>query len=65
MSPKVIALVGHALWQAVTTSPSRSRTVLLVGRDMGGLDALRAIGALLHHAARAHGHVGIMCGLLR
>ena len=33
--------------------------VFLVGLDLGFLDALHAVAALLHHAARAHGHIGI------
>src|SRR6185295_1428660 len=37
-------------------------TPLLVGRDMRRLDALRAIGAFFHDAARPHGHVGIVRG---
>src|SRR5207248_8540006 len=38
---------------------------LLVRRHMRRLDALRAIGALLHHAAGAHGDIGIVRGLAR
>src|SRR4029079_13033565 len=32
---------------------------------MRALDTLDAVRALLHHAARAHGHVGIVRGLAR
>src|SRR3989338_4634086 len=30
----------------------------LLGGNAGGVDALHAVGALLHHPARAHGDVG-------
>jgi hypothetical protein len=33
---------------------------LVVGVDAGAGDALRAVGALLHHAAAAHGDVGVV-----
>src|SRR4029079_1574630 len=40
------------------------RPVLLVGGDMCGLPSLRAIAALLHHAARAHSDIRVLYRLL-
>ena len=58
-SPKTMAWVGQACWQAVLTSPSRDRPVLDPAVDRASLDALHAVGALLHHAARAHRDVRV------
>src|SRR5579864_8507551 len=33
--------------------------IFLFGLDLGGVDALNAVGAFFHHAAAAHGDVGI------
>src|SRR6185312_17381823 len=41
------------------------RPILLIGRSVRGFDPLRAIGAFLHHPARANGDIGILRGMLR
>ena len=50
-SPKRIAWVGQAAWQAVTTSPSAIDARLALGGAPRAADALDAVGAFLHHAA--------------
>ena len=55
----MIAEAGQACWHAVTISPSRIEPVLLVGLDLGRRDALHAVAAFLHHAARTHRNVGV------
>ena len=65
-SPKTIACVGQAAWQAVTTSPSRIARSSRLGVDLARrVDALHAVGALLHHAAAADRDVGIVQQLQR
>ena len=60
MSPNTMACVGHAAWHAVTISPSRDRRGPRASAAMRAcVDALHAVGALLHHAAAAHRDVGI------
>jgi len=53
MSPKMIAWVGQACWQAVTISPSRTLRSSFFGADLRLIDALHAVGAFFHHAAGA------------
>ena len=60
MLPKTIASVGQVAWQAVWISPSRTLRSSLLGVDLGVVDALHAVGALLHHAAAAHRHIRIV-----
>ena len=63
-SPKLIALVGQALWQAVLTSSvpiGRSSRSAAAARRA---DALDAVGAFLHHAARAHRDFRILLGAI-
>ncbi len=58
--------VGRAgLLAGGTISPSRSVAVLALGLDLRRLDPLHAVGALLHHAAEAHGDVGVVLHLHR
>ena len=63
--PKVIACVGQAGWQAVTISPSRIARSSRLACDARRVDALHAVGALLHHAAAAHRDVRVALQLQR
>ena len=68
-SPNTIASVGHAIWHAVSISPSGSgastspaRVPLRISAFawiLRVLDALHAERALLHHAAHAHRDVRV------
>ena len=60
MSPNSMACAGQACWQAVCTSPSTSSRAGELRVDPGPIDALHAVRALLHDAARAHRDVGIL-----
>ena len=62
-SPKTIASAGHACWHAVLISPSRTRRSPFSASILRGVDPLHAVGALLHHAAAAHGDVGVAAEL--
>ena len=60
MLPKTMARVGQAAWQAVTTSSPRDGAAPVdLGDDPRVVDPLDAVRALLHHPARAHGHVRV------
>ena len=59
MSPKTIASVGQAGLAGGLDFAVAHLAVLLFRVDLGGVDALHAVGALLHHAAAAHRHVRI------
>ena len=60
MSPNTIARVGQAAWQAVSTSPSTIGRRSVLGVDFGMPNPLHAVGAFLHHAARADRHVRVV-----
>ena len=58
-SPNTIASAGQACWHAVLISPSRTGRSSFSDVDLRRVDPLHAVGALLHHAAAAHGDVGV------
>ena len=62
MSPKKIASVGQAAWQAVDFAVA-NLAVFLFRLDLGGVDALHAVGAFFHHAAAAHRDIGVLLQL--
>ena len=59
MSPKTMACGRAGLLAGGDDFAVADAAALLLGLDLRGVDALHAVRALLHHAARADGDVGV------